>query len=273
MKNLLTLASFFLVTMLHGQDTLTVGEIFNFDINDEFQISNDYPQGPPNAIRMKVIDKHFSAADDTVFYTRYYNNYYTVYNPNPTPHLDYFFEEYIDTVFHTNLNDHVLCYSGDTSCASYFGTTLCNVPTNGVTSLLPGTYEGTVYGKGLGLVKDYYIQEDSPISEYDFELFYFKKDTLECGIPDLTTSIPSSKIALGIEKIYPNPFKDEFRIRFANNKQSYKIKIFNLEGFKIFETKTDYSNAIVIDEIKNKGFYIIIVEVGDKSYVTKIIKT
>lgn len=251
---------------------MTIGEVFDFNIGDEFHTLNDYPQGPPNAKRMKVIDKHFSATNDTVFYTRSFNNYHTVYNPDPTPHLDYYFNVYIDSVFYTNFNDSILCNPMDTSCISVIGTTICGIPTNGLDIIGLEEITEIMLGKGLGVVTDLYVQDGSPSQSYDHELFYFKKDTMECGIPDLTTSITSNSISLAIENIYPNPFTEKFSIRFADDKHSYIIKIFDLNGQEIFETTADYCNNAVIDKISNKGFYILKLETEDKTYISKIIK-
>ena len=273
MKSLILLSALFLATILHSQTTLTVGEIYDFNINDEFHTLNDYPQGgPPNAVRIKVIDKHFSAANDTVFYTRSFNNYHTVFNPNPTPHLDYYFNIYIDSVFYTNLTDSILNNIPGTPCNSITNTTICGIPANGWECLGLEEYTSEVFGKGLGVVRDVYVQDGSPSQSYDHKIFYFKKGTMECGVPDLTTSISSNKISLGIVNIYPNPFTDNFRIRFVDEKHSYRINIFDLKGTEIFKTTVDYSNDVIIDKINKKGIYILKLETGDLSYTTKIIK-
>lgn len=272
MKSVLMFTALFLATILHSQTILTVGEIFDYNINDEFHTVNDYPPGPPNAIRMKVIAKHFSAANDTVFYTRSFNNYYSVFNPYPTPHLDYYFDIYVDSVFYTNLTDSILCNSMDTSCVSIVDTTICGVPTNGVSYLWLEIYNATIYGKGLGVVRDVYVENGSPDQSYDYKIFYFKKDTIECGIPDLITSVSSNIASDGFATVYPNPFTDKFNIRFEDDNHSYRIKIFDLKGQEIFETKVNGCSSVVIDKIMYKGLYILIMETEDKSFQTKIVK-
>ena len=271
MKNFLILTFLLLAIVSHGQSTLTKGEIFDFNINDEFHTFNDYQQGgPPNAIRMTVIDKHFSAANDTVFYTRSFNNYYSVFNPNPNPHLDYYFDAYIDTVFYTHLNDSVLCNGTDTTCNSVIDTTICGIPTNGREYIGFEEYSSIVYGKGLGIVRDVYWQDTELF--YDYKMFYFKKDSLECGTPDLITSIASDELSLGVEKIYPNPFTDKINIKFADNSHAYEIKIFNLNGVEIYKTKVDDCSNVVIDKIKNNGFYFLKIESEEGRLIRKIIK-
>lgn len=271
MKSILIFTALFLATIAYSQTSLSIGEIFDFDVNDEFHTFNDYPEGgPPNANRMTVVEKHFSATNDTVFYTRSFNNYYTVFNPNPEPHLDYYFDIYTDTVFYTNLNDSVLCNPSDTSCNSIIDTTICGVLTNGREYIGLEEYSSIIFGKGLGRVRDVYWQD--PILFYDYKIFYFKKDTMECGTPDLVTSISSSSVSLGVKNIYPNPFTDKFNIRFADDKHTFEIKIFDLNGLTVLETTVNNCNNVVIDKIKNKGFYILRIDSEGKSFVRKIIK-
>jgi hypothetical protein len=274
MKSILMITALFLATVLHSQTTLSVGEIFDFNINDEFHSSDIFPGQTPNAIRMKVVDKHFSPANDTVFYTRAFHNYHTVFNPDPEPHLEYFFHNYIDTVFYTNLSDSVVCDGSDTTCVSIFETTLCDVPANGwsVGGYLYGQSHAKIFGKGLGQVTDNYWEEGADNS-YDIEMFYFKKDTMECGIPDSTiTSIATNNLSSGIVNIYPNPFTGKFNIQFVDDQYPCKIRIFDSKGAEIFETTVTDCNNIVIDKVKNKGFYFLKNESEDKSYTKKIIK-
>ncbi len=261
MKNILTFTALFLATILHSQTILTVGEIFNFNFNDEFHSMNDYPPGPPNAIRMKVIAKHFSANNDTVFYSRSFNNYHSVFNPNPSPHLDYYFNIYIDSVFYTNLTDSVLCNSMDTSCVSIVNTTICGVPTNGVSYLWPEIYNAMIYGKGLGVVRDVYVEDGSPEYSYDHKIFYFKKDTIECGIPDLITSISSNIASEGSATVYPSPFKDYVRIKW--DKKIKNAALLDITG-TIKQSIHPNSNEFVIytSDLKD-GFYIL--QITDES--------
>ena len=45
MKSYLSFTFLLLATFGFSQTTLTVGEIFDFNVNDEFHTFNDYPQG------------------------------------------------------------------------------------------------------------------------------------------------------------------------------------------------------------------------------------
>lgn len=273
MKNILLLTALFLATALYSQTTLTIGEIYDFNINDEFHSSDVYPGQTPNAIRMKIMEKHYSAANDTVFYTRSFNNYHTVFSPDPEPHLDYVVDTYTDTVFYTNLDDSIFCDPTDTLCVSITDTTICGIPSNGWEIMGFEQYRSKVYGKGLGWVRDVFWEDGSPEDSYDRQMFYFKKDGMECGIPDSTvTSVDEYSLPDANIDIYPNPFSDRFNIRFADDQPFRVIRIFDLAGVEIYRTTIEDRSHVVIDNIKNQGLYILKIETGGRSYISKIIK-
>jgi hypothetical protein len=272
MKRLILFAFLFTTMVGNSQNILTIGEIFDFNINDEFQSSNVYPtSGPPNAIRMKITDKHFSTTNDTVFYTRFFDNYSTVYNPNPTPHLDYIFNSYTDSVFYTNLDSSIFdspWYPVDTIIDS----TICGIITCGWEFNGLQEYYSKIYGKGLGIVRDVGWVDGSDDATYDVKLGYFKKDSVTCGTPDLTTSIGINNLSAGIEKIFPNPFTDVLNIIFANDQQSYVLKIYDIRGVEILDEKIDHNKNVIINRINEKGVYIIKLESEGKIYLTRAIK-
>src|SRR5947207_2745036 len=103
-KLLLILLFFFNLSLLHAQNLMTVREIFDFNINDEFQWRGSYNGGPPAVQRIKIIGKYFSSGNDTIFYIEQYNNYNSYFNCCPTPHLDYTFYNGTDTVSYSNLD-------------------------------------------------------------------------------------------------------------------------------------------------------------------------
>lgn len=99
---LLTLAS------LEGsaQSVHTIGEIYNFDIGDEFHHRSHPPvwQILMDLRRVKIIDKFYSTAGDTVFYVRH--NFGYTHHVTPTG-VYWGFGNNNDTIFYTHLNDVV----------------------------------------------------------------------------------------------------------------------------------------------------------------------
>jgi hypothetical protein len=49
-KSLLTLLIFGLCFSIHGQELMTIGDVFNFEIGDEFQIEGAADNEPPNIV-------------------------------------------------------------------------------------------------------------------------------------------------------------------------------------------------------------------------------
>lgn len=105
------------------QELLTIGETFDFEIEDKFQYESFLPEQPPNADRITITGKYYSVNGDTVFYVQYHNSYFSTVIWYPEPHLEYYFWTRTDTVFYTKLDSCISSYSGgaqyDTSMFLY----------------------------------------------------------------------------------------------------------------------------------------------------------
>jgi len=199
---------------LEAQELMTIGEVFDFEIGDEFQISGQADNQPPNADRITITDKYYSVNLDTVFYIRFHDSYSTTVNTGGPPYLTYYFWTTTDTVFYTLLDSSILYYDNGFQYNQYseFSPNLCDSLVNGCSYLAGPGFEDDVitdeYGKGLGHTMDYFYSGLGNSVLWDNELFYYKKGNFECGIPDLTVGtneIPEPKSEI---LIYPNPAKD-----------------------------------------------------------------
>ena len=267
MKYLPVLACLLLASSLHSQDTLTIGQIFDFDVNDEFHSHRTYPPGPPHVTRMKIIDKSFSADSDTVFYIRAFNNYYTVSNP---PVLEHHFSVDTNSVHYTNLDSIVRCAAADSSCALDLGQTICGVPTVEIGYSDGKFYSGSSYGKGLGLIEEHAVDMGSGGSAS--ELFYFKKDTMECGAPDLTTSIESLSLSSAMADLSPNPFTHHVELRIASDWLPCKISVVDARGATVFRSAVDQHRNIALNNMMAKGVYIIKIEASNRTGFMRAVK-
>lgn len=267
-----------------SQTMLTVGQVYDFNINDEFHIR--YQDAPPNASRCKIIGKHFSALNDTVFYLRHYDNYYSEVNMVPSPHLDYFFDSYDDSIFYTGLNTPIdslysnwpvndtldnsfadtLYYSSQV-CGSlvyeYFGCTNCNFEPD---------YHNEQFGQGLGMVTSIHQCTVSPEIDDRYYLIYYKKDTLECGTPDTTSmSIAETGKVQGSIFIYPNPASTVIHLStslFFN----CSISIYNTTGILVKRAeKVTVDQPINVSPL-TKGLYFLIIESDQQKYQIVFIK-
>lgn len=288
MKRYLQLIIFVSGLFLNAKSQIipTIGQVYDFEINDEFQYrnyDNNFYYSFPNSTRIKIIDKYYSVTYDTVFYVRLFNNYRSQYNPSPSPHMDYFFDNYNDTTYYTSLDTLInAAYSNPIidSCnwfsdSLYFSSQYCSTLVYSNNTCINCCFEGesfyNVFGKGLGQAyfEDSYPSENSDIIR---TLLYFKKDTIACGTPDSTTeSILESENWKDRILVYPNPaFKRiQLDINFAT---SNKISIFNSNGALILKSYNYESNKPINISSLVEGMYFILIENDYGNYNCKFIK-
>lgn len=250
---------------------MTIREVFDYDINDEFHLKiPSYIAAPPNAIRKKVIDKFYSINNDTLFYAFYNFSYYSTVVTYPTMHLEYHFSN--DTIInsYTNLDSSIIYYDNYFQYDTIFGIDLCGAVTNGYfytdTTFEPDNYSA-IYGKGLGRTHNYFAV-CCPLSEQGLDLVYYRKDTVECGTPDLFTGFNISEIKS--INIFPNPTSDLIQINNLYNISS--IKIFDINGYIIYKINSNSSSESINFSHFDKGVYIIEIQSGNKLLRDKIIK-
>jgi len=239
MKKLRSIILIILIPMaISAQNFMTIGEVFDFEVGDEFQIEGRGLYQPPNADRIYIIDKYYSLDSNSVFYVRFHDSYY-VYVENNEAYYHFWTET--DTVSYTNLdlpiNESNLWVPYDTSMFSYDTINACSIDycdslVNGylysVNDFEP-IYYSSLYGKGLGLVRDFYNQP-AEFSMYDNVLFYYKKNGISCGISDTTTVSISENNIMNDFKVYPIPASTYIIIENEKNIEVESISISNLNG-------------------------------------------
>lgn len=266
-----------LSTTIVAQELMTIGEVFDFEIGDEFQTKYDIMF--PNADRITIIDKYFSVNNDSVFYVQYHNSYSSdlddMYN------LVYHFRENTDTITYTNLNNSITTFnewiSYDTSMSYYdtineISNQYCDMHIIGFNCAVgffePNSYT-RIFGKGLGLVKYYYFNP-ADWNELSGFLFYYKKNGISCGEPDklyVTVEDVNTKPEISI---LPNPASDFFNVE--------------LEGFKFLEMKLFGPTGTMIDSqivykdrpsfdcsFLKTGIYYIVINTESKSFREKLL--
>jgi hypothetical protein len=264
-----------------GQNPLTYRDVFDFDINDEFQ-SRDYSR-PPNANRIKITSQHFSVNNDSVYYSFHYSNYSSVpdMTTNP-PHLVYSYSVGNDYVFYTNLDSAINFQNSfvPDSC-NFFHDTLYYSPqhcgfeayeyNSCVACCFEGQHYNMIYGKGLGIVLDYHNNSD-PLDYINVqrELFYYKKGTTTCGMPDTTIPVSMNEEINVSRKIivYPNPARNVLNL--GNIISLSKIELFDACGRIVFRTKVNCDTTLDISELKS-GFYILIAQVQEITHRYRIV--
>lgn len=268
-----------------SQTTLTIGQVYDYNINDQFHY---YTYGvSPNATRFTVTDKQFSALNDTVTYVRHFDNYSTQVISDPSPHLEYFFDSYTDTLSITNLDslisDQFSTWTTNDSLgdwfndSSYISSQWCGILIYEYSACLGCNFEGNSYqgqyGQGVGLIKQIHQSPAWPQIDYQYYLKYYKKGTVSCGTPDLTTvgiKEPLKKVADFF--IYPNPVESTFTLQNESPYDNFQCSLQNLLG-QIIMTINLRGETNIIDISKFEGgIYQLVITTCDKISTIKIIK-
>jgi hypothetical protein len=256
----------------YGQ-MLKIRDVFDFQKGDEFQYKTTINGGEiPNADRITVVQKTFSANNDSITYTYHHDRYSTSFNDQ---NLEYSFDAFDTSETYTNLDSPILnIISADfnTYGLNLYQKMFCDTAVNGFYIKEPNDFRTPYiiyeYGKGLGLTS--YVEESEGLMDSkETTMFYFNKQGVKCGVPDLTTSIDMD-IAEHFE-VFPNPAQ-----RFINLKLTDELPFiytfYNLTGDKISSGKlTGRRNIIALDEIP-RGVYILQIDQNNKLNHQKIIK-
>lgn len=268
----LLLINFFSIKV-KGQSMLTNRQVYDFNINDEFQYGsyNNFPL--KNIDRIKIIGKHFSLNNDTVFYTVHHDGYYTTMNYSPwPPHIEYTFWVNNELEFYTNL-DSLISQSYNNwpidSCNSfhdtlYYASQFCGTKVYEYSRCVNCCFEGQgfndIFGEGLGLVYHHYLLPAQG-EEEENTMIYYKKDTIVCGTPDNTTVETVSIIEYGKTKenivLYPNPATNKLNL--ANITHLTTISIYDMFGKLVMETITECNTTLDINKLTH-GVYTLVAE-------------
>lgn len=287
MKTLLRILLILIVfgAEVKGQTTLTIGQVYDYNINDQFHY---YTYGvPPNATRFTIVDKQFSVLNDTVTYVRHFDNYSSQVILDPSPHLEYSFNAYTDTLIITNLdslisdqfsnwttNDSLGDWFND---SSYLSSQWCGILIYEYAACLGCNFEGNSYqgqyGQGVGLIKQIHQCPAWPQIDDQYYLKYYKKGTVSCGTPDLTTvgiKEPLKKLADFF--IYPNPVRSAFTLQNTSPHDNFQCSLQNLPGQIIMTVNlSGETNKIDISRIES-GVYQLVIKTGDEISTIKVIK-
>ncbi len=249
----------------------TFGEIFDFDVNDEFQYREYSPGSPTTSVTRYIItDKYFSVANDTVFYGRLFHNYVSTWDFTPPGHMVYYFSSYTDTVFITNLDaliNTIFSNEVNDSCnissdTLYYASDFCEVFSYDHYRCLGCCFEGQmttfVYGIGIGLAF-YHYTYPSEWDEVIKKLFYYKKGVIECGEPDLlAVSVNEPEIAKKALQVYPNPADNVIHFSTGSSDCS-RVAVFNSLGIIVLSLN-EYLDGPVSTSSLDNGLYFVRIE-------------
>ena len=266
---------------IHAQELMSIGEVFDFGIGDEFQQHSTLPQAMENADRITIMDKYFSANSDTVYYVKHHSTYWSEVSwAGGEPHMIYHFGSRTDTVFYTNLSAPISEYDEGflLDQQSYTTTQFCDSLINACSYEVGPGFENDhfsrKYGKGLGLVRSFHSTGMNGAGTLlDDIVFYYKKNGLTCGSPDLTgVGIQSIAAKASGFSLFPNPAQSEIHLINKATDQSFEYSLLDGTGRLISSgTLLAVENTLAIDNLE-PGIYFILIRFDNKVTTLKVVK-
>lgn len=262
-----------------AQELMTIGEVFNFEIGDQFQTEGTADHQPPNADRITITGKYFSLDNDTLFYIRFHDSYYSEVIWGENPYLEYHFWTKTDTVFYSNLDSSLLHLDSGFEQSQYIETSneLCDSLINGCAFEAGPDFENdnfvNEYGKGLGKTYAYFYSGEAQAIAWRNSLFYYKKGGFACGVPDtLTVGIEEINNQESLITIFPNPSSSVINIKNETQFDKLQCAIVNSQGQVILSQQLNGKEDILnINQIA-KGIYFLQIKSGNHLTIRKFIK-
>jgi len=266
--NLFSVGLFVLISLtvnsLKSQNISTVGEIYDFEINDIFHHEyrgGDGTNGETIITNIEIIDKYYSTDNNTVYYiVDFAKKSISSWNPEWT------YTYCIDTINYTNLDSLINFGEIDTvySNGNLYHGRLINVFEEN-----DGNYHlVSKYVIGCGNAEWYsFSAAGGESSDY---LVYYKKGSEVWGQP-LTVDVSNHKAVDFELTIYPNPSTTSITFKYEKSLNGY-VDIYSAQG--VFIKKQDLQPELKTLDISylNPGIYILIFVLNDKTYYKKIIK-
>ena len=267
--------------LIQAQELMSIGEVFNFEVGDEFHRRSEMPQAMANGDRMTIIDKYYAVDSDTVFYVEQHYTYWSELSwEGGEPHLVYHYGYHENTIFYTNLNAPIPEYDDGflLDQQSYTSSLLCDSLINACSyEVGPGfgnDYFSREYGKGLGLVSAFHSTGmNGGETLLDDKLFYYKKNGFTCGSPDLT-GVSVEQIA-GKESgfvIFPNPAQSEIHLINKSTTRSYAFYLIDERGRTISTGVSSAAEQILPLGNYRSGIYFLMIRFDGKYTTLKVIK-
>jgi|GEM_PF-6348056 len=268
-------------------------EVYDYDVGDIFHYSMSAGSfGPPIYTNVMILNKWYSPQSDTVFYEiNTIGESRTVDLTTIPPTVTYYRSQTYDTIHHTHLDEiimdgvagEMLYHKGSSGYISNMG------PTNLVNHRIAfegsfGWHYDTIntcyftsgnqlyygYGKGIGNTWTYGRHGGVFNPFIDEKLIYYQKGTETWGSPyNVNIGITESEWDHSKLIVYPNPAKDQIRIR--GLEESSRIRIIDLHG-KILIDQTIRAKELINLSGFSSGVYLVEVQVKGEIFRKKIFK-
>ncbi|MES2618641.1 MAG: T9SS type A sorting domain-containing protein [Bacteroidota bacterium] len=255
---------------------LKVGEVYDYNVGDEFIIQRDR-NGPPIYTNVKVISRTDFGTDSVryLFETTVYNlnTVSKLWESVKTNHYSTF-KNLIDTFFESFMQQDTMQYDTFNNKSFLVNERKDSVLTDTCGATINYRYrfsgsplsenETFIYKaiKGVGMLQ--YYELDGGKDFYEDYLLYSKKGANACGnSKSIPTSIKTVNKKSSV-KIWPNPAKDWLNI---GGEPLFGFKIFDVTGREVLSALIADENPIDISSLR-RGLYTIVVVTAIKGTIT-----
>lgn len=224
-----------------GQNTLTNGEVYDFEVGDVFHISiaSYGPSGNFSELRnIEIIEKYFSSGGDTVYYVK-----------NILCQGTGGFYQFIQNVFYFNLETPLFPIDSIYSDPLMYNGRIVNSNTDSATTCVTLTN----YVQGCGVAYEYYNDWEGDQTS-TVNLFYYNKSGEEWGIP-IYVGLSEKNEQNQQVSLFPNPTTDLITINIKESNPIEEAIIYNHLGQKVITAKP-INNTVNVSKLK-PGIYFI----------------
>jgi Secretion system C-terminal sorting domain len=275
MKRLLFFIILFFSLSLAAQNTLTFGEVYDFNLGDVLQTTSESQAGNATEyVTQTIIGKQFSAQQDTIVYKIRQNRYVKI-DVMGAPNIN---ETDTISLVVSNLNTSFDCYNSTSSCVGTAETleedTTCGT-TRWLHYPLPVEISATCFEPNVawtwaikGLGGPYFTQISGQNGKIDTKhLSYYKKGIITCG--EYVTATKDLDYSFSDIHIYPNPTQNRLHIKSSQTLKKATLVTVYGQRSEVLMLKDDTIDLINVE----KGIYFLILQnSANQQNVQKVIK-
>lgn len=256
---------------LSAQDFSTWGEIYDYEVGDEFHFTHDiyeiilmHGYSYEWTINIEILNKEVAADSNSVVYTRHYKSFYTQTVPSGTYSLYY---DYIDYKTYNNLDSLLIAdsvyygssYNGRKQSIFHWGISYDE-------HIIDKYVEGCGHAYHDSWI---WIIGGDHLRMEILDLVYYKKGDEEWGTPQIVVGLEENvKDEVGVW-IYPNPAREKIHLSFSENVAIAEAKVYSQIGKEVLVVYTEFDN-IDISQLKS-GLYFVEVLTNKGRNVQKLI--
>jgi hypothetical protein len=228
-----------------SQDTLTIGEVYEFEVGDVFHFSfwGYDPSNSYHSIRnIEIMEKFYSYGNDTLFYV---ND--IIYSEVGTG-IPFQIHHFIDTIFYYDLNTLLPSIDSIYSNPNIYNGRVVNFDWDTTTMYVNSSEAYFVKGCGLA-IENIYWEEGYSTND----LVYYSKSGEEWGTPHIVFGMDEmSDVGKSIQ-IFPNPASTFITITTPQGEPIEEAIIYNHLGQKVLTAKP-VNNVLGISSLE-RGIY------------------